>query len=121
MIWHLAKKPSRMDSATAKANKYISASDTADWTLPPSQRLELSMRWAKEGNEMTRDEWIVLAGLLDGVEGFLCEVGYSRYWNMEIVERARQMVAKRKVTKPVLRRGGVSTGRGRATRTPRRR
>lgn len=70
---------------------------------------------------MTDEEWAILEGLLDGVEGYLSEVGYPRYWKMEVIERARLMVTGRSTNQ---REGGGddnSGGQSRATRTPKRR
>ncbi len=41
---------------------------------------------------MTTEELKVFAALLDGVEGFLCETGYPRYWDMATIEKARRIV-----------------------------
>ena len=41
---------------------------------------------------MTNEELTVFAALLDGVEGYLCETGYLRYWDMAAVEEARRIV-----------------------------
>lgn len=48
---------------------------------------------------MSSEELRVFAALLDGVEGFLCETGYSRYWDMDVIEQARRIV-------------GLATGQG---------
>lgn len=41
---------------------------------------------------MTKAELKVFAALLDGVEGFLRETGYPRYWDMAVIEKARRIV-----------------------------
>lgn len=41
---------------------------------------------------MNSEELKVFAALLDGVEGYLNETGYARYWDMAVIEQARKIV-----------------------------
>lgn len=68
---------------------------------------------------MTEDEWVVFEGLLDGVEGYLAETGRARYWKMEVVVRARQLVANRALRKKGRGKGDPPGESGSAARTPR--
>ncbi len=40
---------------------------------------------------MNDEEVEVFLGLLDGVEGYVAETGYPRYWDPDVIERARRL------------------------------